>query len=52
MQLNFNSISKVDYSSLKSHVHCDILFIVNVCWLDEYIIEHLKQNIALFISSE
>jgi hypothetical protein len=31
MQLNFNSISKVDYSALRSEVHCEILFMINVC---------------------
>lgn len=33
MQLTFNSISKIDYESLKSSVHCDIVFALNVCGL-------------------
>ena len=38
MQLNFNSISKVDYSSLKSRVHCDIRFVLNVAGFTPYMI--------------
>lgn len=52
MQLQFNSIAKVDYSILQSHVHCDINFILNVKGLSEFMIAHLKSNIHFYFNND
>lgn len=52
MQLQFNSISKVDYSTLKSDVYCDINFTLNVKGLPKFIIDHLKCNIQFYFNND
>lgn len=52
MQLQFNSISKVDYSTLKSDVYCDINFTLNVKGLADFMIEHLKSNIQFYFNND
>lgn len=52
MQLQFNSIAKVDYSILQSHVHCDINFILNVKGMPDFVIAHLKNNIHFYFNND